>query len=454
MDEDQARVYAASRARKTMPFSQGSKGVKLADNFKPYLGASIAALRVAASYVADNPKRFAKKWAEAGAGLTVLSFLMYMFMPEDEMDNIPNWELERHFVIPLFWENEEGNMAYMRIRINPQIAVFVNPYRILGRNLAKHAKGKSVDWKQDFSDLSLSIQSAIPVLGPAVAEAYRGIFGEGSASRAIRSVLSELSFPTMAAYMAYVGNYDSFRDRDVAFEKGTIPEDREGLYDNRVHETYKALGKVSGMSPKRLQAAGSKVLTEPHTNLFVATAFAVSDEVLGAALLEQDERSRGAGELLERTGKRLIRYTNPEWKNYRRADKGKEFELEENAIRYRVREVIKTMVRRNASVEEIVEYVNGLNLGKEDRDYAGKYADATIAIRDIQHPQKFELIQMAYIRDPEAQAQYFYANFGVVDSPEDVIEMKKVLSAATGKKWNFSDRFKAEYDDLVNQAAQ
>jgi hypothetical protein len=99
--EDLLRIKerAVAKAREIIDFSQGGEAIKAVDKFVPYLNAAFQGFRVGATYVANNPTKFASKFVQAQMGLLALSFFNAFIGDEDELEDIPEHTRLMNFII-------------------------------------------------------------------------------------------------------------------------------------------------------------------------------------------------------------------------------------------------------------------------------------------------------------------------------------------------------------------
>lgn len=438
-------AMAAAASRKTMDFAQGGLFAKKADVFLPYLNAAIQGLRVSVEYVKNDPKKFIGKLAQAS--IPVAALMMYnmsvMDDPEEWAD-IPPHEKENYFVILKPWKNEDGKREYYRIKKHPSIQWFTNAVErsVIGtRDLNVEPKDK-INKGEDFvSSEWETINNALPI------------------PIDFRKSLSKAP-ATVQAAIAYVANFDLFRNEKISQDFGEVTPVLEGRYDKNVPLFYKEFGKVTGASPKRTQAAIEKVVTNPGTNAVVGLSYSLLDNMVtgltgkpktGTESKYQDSSPKGIGDIFKA---RVVREINPkysEFKDTRAKDLELELKSQDKEIKSDIKALIKAKPEDKEAVKDAVDYVKKLDVSIEEKPRLLKFIEDQVKLKQAigSTPDADLYIDLKYERDPRLKAFVFFDRFGVVNTETK----KEVIQNATkfGYKLFGNERFDAEYTKLVNE---
>ena len=404
--DDQIRAIAVAKARKTMDFNQGGVQAKKLDRWMPYLNAAIQGFRISREYITKNPVQFATKLSQVS--MAVMGLVMYNLSAgddEDDYDNIPDYIKDNYFVIMLPVTDEDGNRKYIRIRKTQSLVPFLTMAEMAGRALYYGSKGKKDPLlaEDKIKRTWDALQDALPI------------------SVIPKENLTKLP-PTVVAMYKYYTNYDLFRRMMIspADEFGKISPSEEGRYDERVPLFYKAIGQALDTSPRRMQSAVETITTSPRTNGVVAIAYSIGDFVTNMLYQPgKEEKSIYNGNVLEALsgiGKtslsRIIGTSYPQSKKEMRS-KVKEIEMLEGDERYRIKKVT-DMMAREKDLQGMKEFLQGITI-PADRKYAieryNKIASTDLSkIKDA-----YEILDVMYTRDPEAQAKVYIYYFGLPD---------------------------------------
>lgn len=438
-------AMAAAASRKTMDFAQGGLFAKKADVFLPYLNAAIQGLRVSVEYVKNDPKKFIGKLAQVS--IPVAALMMYnmsvMDDPEEWAD-IPPHEKENYFVILKPWKNEDGKREYYRIKKHPSIQWFTNAVErsVIGvHDLLVEQKYKINKGNDFISSEWEIINNALPI------------------PIDFRKSLSKAP-ATVQAAIAYVANFDLFRNEKISQDFGEVTPVLEGRYDKNVPLFYKEFGKATGASPKRTQAAVEKVVTNPGTNAVVGLSYSLLDNMVtgltgkpktGTESKYQDSSPKGIGDIFKA---RVVREINPkysEFKNTRAKDLELELKSQDKEIKSDIKALIKAKPEDKEAVKDAVDYVKKLDVSIEEKPRLLKFIEDQVKLKQAigSTPDADLYIDLKYERDPRLKAFVFFDRFGVVNTETK----KEVIQNATkfGYKLFGNERFDAEYTKLVNE---
>ena len=433
--DDEIKAIAVAKARKTMDFNQGGTSAKELDRWVPYLNAAIQGFRISREYITKNPGKFMTKISQIG--LAVSALVMYNLGSgddEDDYDNIPDYIKDNYFVIMLPTKDEDGNPQYIRIRKTQSLVPFLTMFEMLGRSIYYSAKGEKDPQMNDekINRVWDSIQDALPV------------------SIGIKENLSKLP-PTIVAAYKYYTNYDLFRRAMISPENefGVVSPEMEGKYDDRIPLFYKAIAEHTGMSPRRMKSAVETITTSPSTNGLVAIAYSMGDFVTNMLYTpETGEKSIFNGNVLEVLSgikksalEKVVRSSYPGGKKEKQ-EKVKKIEMLEGDTRYRIKKVT-DMMAREKDLDGMKEFLGTIEI-KEDRKYAieryNKIAKTDLSkIKDA-----YDILDVMYTRDPEAQAKVYIYYFGLPDLKtregakelsDQLAYMKKTLDFKPSKRF-------------------
>ena len=438
-DEEIAAI-AVAKARKTMDFNQGGVTAKKLDRWIPYLNAGIQGFRISREYLMSKggAAKFGTKLAQIS--VFVGGLMMYNLSAgddEEEYDQIPDYEKDAYFIFFLPTKDEEGNRRYVRIRKSPQLAPFINAAEMVSRSIYYNAMGKKDPMltEEKISRVYESMKDALPV------------------GLSFRDILNRMP-PTISGINKYTTNYDSYRRSVISpdTEFGKIQPKDEGLYDKSIPYFFKAIGKVTGASPRRLKAATETIVTSPSTNGLVAVGYSIGDFVANMLYKPGDKQeSMYNGSVLEAlTGikesaqRRVVRSVRPNWKDTS-MDKAADIEMTEGSVRYRIKKITDQFAKEKDK-EEFKDFLKTIDNPADVKYAIDRYMK--ISTTDLSKVKKASyILDVMYARDPEAQAKIFVHYFGKPDftSKETLrptIEQLKYMEQTLGFKP--SSRFMAQ----------
>ena len=425
-------AIAVSKARKTMDFNQGGVTAKKLDRWVPYLNAGVQGFRISREYLMSKggAAKFGTKLAQVS--VFVGGLMMYNLTAgddEEEYDQIPDYEKDAYFIFLLPFKDEEGNRRYFRLRKSPQLAPFINAAEMVARSVYYNSMGKKDPMltEEKISRVYESMKDALPV------------------GLSIRDILNRMP-PSISGANKYITNYDSYRrsviSPDTEFGK-ILPKD-EGLYDKSIPYFFKAIGQVTGASPRRLKAATETIVTSPSTNGLVAVGYSIGDFVANMLYKPSDKQeSMYNGSVMEAlTGikesaqRRVIRSIRPNWKDTS-MDKAADIEMTEGSVRYRIKKITDQFAKEKDK-EEFKEFLKTVDNPADVKYAIDRYMK--ISTTDLSQVKKASyILDVMYARDPEAQAKIFVHYFGQPDftSKETLrptIEQLKYMEKTLGFK--------------------
>lgn len=438
-------AMAAASSRKTMDFAQGGLFAKKADVFLPYLNAAIQGLRVSVEYVKSNPKKFVGKLAQASVPIAALMVYNMSIMDDpEEWADIPPHEKLNYFIILKPWKNDDGKREYYRVKKHPSIQWFANAVErsVIGiRDLSVEQKDKINKGSDFVSSEWETINNALPI----------PLDWKKSLAK---------SPAVLQAAIAYVANFDLFRNEKISQDFGEVTPVLEGKYDKNVPLFYKEFGKATGSSPKRTQAAVEKVVTNPGTNAIVGLSYSLLDNMVtgltgkpktGTESKYQDASPKGIGDIFKA---RVVREINPkysEFKDTRAKDLELELKSQDKEIKSDIKAIIKAKTDNKEAVKDAVDYIKKLDVSVEEKPRLLKFIEDQVKLKQAigSTPDADLYIDLKYERDPRLKAFVFFDRFGIVDTEtkKEVIQNAKKF----GYKLFGNDRFDAEYMRLVNE---
>ena len=463
LSEAEINQIAVSKARATMDFSQGGVTAKQVDLFVPYFNAAVQAFRVTREYLSTTKGRanFANKWAQASVGVAMITFYNLMMSESDEddtlYDDIPDYIKDNYFVfiLPFQEKNTEGKVKYLRIRKTPNVAPFLNLSEAIARATYYNMKGiddprKGQSAISQFKRAVKSVEATLPFV-PTQA-----------------GVISKMP-PTIQGAMKYAANYDPFRQMALVPENefGKISPSREGLGDERVPVFLKAFGEATGASPKRSQAVIESYTTSPTTNFLVGGAYSILDKATNMISdYDKTKQSKYAnnlfGSILKSGQGRVVRDTNPNWRNYT-YDDAQKIKMEEGDVNHEIKvqtafyskeyRDADTQEKKDLAIQEFKEFALTLRV-PADRKRAMVGFRERISRDWSKVDNVDEGLAIKYAGDPEAAARTYALYFGVPNM-ESEKDMKKLQEKLMWLRKNFrftpSARFKAELMRLSSE---
>jgi len=203
------------------------------------------------------------------------------------------------------------------------------------------------------------------------------------------------------------------------------------------------------MSPRRMKSAVETITTSPSTNGLVAIAYSMGDFVTNMLYTpETGEKSIFNGSVLEVLSgikksalEKVVRSSYPGGKKEKQ-EKVKKIEMLEGDTRYRIKKVT-DMMAREKDLDGMKEFLGTIEL-KEDKKYAIERYNK-IARTDLSKiKDAYDILDVMYTRDPEAQAKVYIYYFGLPDLKtregakelsDQLAYMKKTLDFKPSKRF-------------------
>lgn len=219
-------------ARNYMDFNQGGNVAKALDVGLPYLNAGIVGTRSVLRAAKESPATFAYKMAQLGVLASGLYFANMSVNPE-VYKNVLDRDKEGNFIIttPLSYTDSDGipRDAFIKIPKSQGQRVITTFFEAA---LAKIYEGKYPTQQMVQAIADFANSSFIP--------------------------------PSVAATLAYFGNYDAWT-MDQVWKGSKVPASSE--YNTDTNPLSVGLGQATGTSPMRIEAAFNKLV--PSNNFFV-----------------------------------------------------------------------------------------------------------------------------------------------------------------------------------------
>ena len=433
--EDLLRIKerAVAKAREIIDFSQGGEAIKAADKFVPYLNAAFQGFRVGATYVANNPVKFAGKFVQAQMGLLALSFFNALIADEDEMENIPEHTRLMNFIIflPGTRVDEDGKTRrkYILIPKTQQAAPFFALMDVANRKILNDVFGKEYKISEDeYTYIINGIRKALPV-------------GDDDPMKELTSLI-----PTINAAVTYKTGYDTFRDRMVSMDMGEVLPAYEGVNDPNVEQFYKVLGEVAGVSPIRTKTAVEKVITGPNSSFIVGMSYGILDAVARQYPLDGGDYSIKASEskmknIAEQTGlnfsKAFVRETDPSWKLFNQKETLDKIDMEAGTERARLRAKAKELSIGTNNKEQLDKSVEeARNIANEiakKNPIDAKYFFESFKSNIGESPASQESVEIQYSSSDKARAEKIRLLFNP-QTKEDFSRIMRDVYQQTGYK--------------------
>jgi len=467
--QEQINSMAAAEARLIADFAQSGELSSDVDLVIPYFNAAIQGTRASYDYARKNPKKFFQKQVQSYSLNTALAVFARMMLWDDDEDkdmysNVSPWILERYNIIPTGIKNSLGEHVTIRIPKVHQFLMFDSLSEITAKHMTYLMKGKEVpqdDLNPDgdtwfFLD---SILSSFPA----------GQFIPLTEIRKGKNVISGLgqrmigAVPTVSSLIAYKGNYDLFRDKIIAYDKGDVLPFAEGYKDANTHDIYKFFGDITAglergsISPKRAEVAVEKLIGSEST-LLTALLYQMTDKFLTVKEEKKGitpEKANKEFKNLFGFGKSFL-YTIPKdaWK-----EKEDIAELtnmravtEVNMIRKDIRlaadkyslDELRTMSEKGKLPTEVTNFINDLDEPQAMKRYYLQYFKRVALGNAVDDDKYFEI---KFAKTPKAEMQLFMHYFGdpAELTPEDKKEIQTNLQLIG---YTFSEQTKSYYGQL------
>ncbi|KKM89176.1 hypothetical protein LCGC14_1251350, partial [marine sediment metagenome] len=264
-------------ARNYLDFSQGGSAIKAADTAIPYLNAGVQATRGLFRAGKEAPGELAWKLGQLG-GIASGLYVANRLINKDAWDAVPARDKVNNFIITTPWSfiDDEGNRRwiYFRIAKDQSQRVITSAFEgMMGKVL-----GDPVDGDQ----IAQAVADFIPI----------------SPSGTLP--------PTMSALLGYWSNKDFWRNEDIW--RGKVVASREE-WTNYTHPALKETGKLTGLSPERLQHVLTQFFT--YGNIYTTAVGAGTRQLFDA--VGDDVREQTTLDLLNQVPfvRRVVRTTDP-----------------------------------------------------------------------------------------------------------------------------------------------
>ena len=432
-DDLEAMKFSAARAsREILDFSQGGIASKKVDKLlAPYLNVAIQGTRGMVETIRKDPAKFGRFITELGAIAAAITYLRLSLDDDNDDENVAEYEKRRNFI---FWTGERdpetGKRGYIRIPKAEQLAGFLRVFEIA---MEKEIKGEGAfkNWtREDWNALRESFGMFVPVT----------------------DVGSFVPAP-IQSLMAYVYNYDMFRDTAVSYDMGDVLPETEGVDSERIEYFYKALGSAMGASPARMKAAVEKLTTTPSNSIVVSLAYGMADILAyGTTNLGEEVKSKSkkssAYQLIKALNpkERFIKESNPDLKKYQNDMTAKEMRMEEGTkmkmLKIQVDNYSDALANKEMTFSEVIKSIEEIT----DEPYLRKSLVSWVR-RGAQRKQlgitsiHFDVYNE---RTPKMQAYYLVKYFDDKDSIEDEIRRLRKIGFRPARG------LEAEIDKLIN----
>jgi hypothetical protein len=269
---------ATQIARGYLDFARGGSVSKALNSAIPFFNAGVQATRGIAEAAKKNPKTFGTKVFQIGAmgfGLAMANLKLY----GDDYDDVPDFERKNNWIIltPLTFldKNGEQRRRYIKIPKDQGQRVFASIFE----NMALRSEGRQVDHLSIVDE----VNNFLPIMP------------------------GELMPPAVEMLLGYSVNKDFWTKEDIWRGEDVIPQEE---YNKYTPETYVQLGKVTGLSPVRLQYMSRQLFT--RGNIWTSLVGYGSEEIF--KVLSPEERERVSNQILEQQPfvRRLMKSTRPD----------------------------------------------------------------------------------------------------------------------------------------------
>lgn len=421
-ERDHLYTKAVRNARELTDFNQGGRATKAADAAIPYLNAATQGTRAAASSF-NNPKRAAETSlrilqvtaystaATLGAALSLIN--LYRDNEDEEIKSMNNgeiylktiqgvsqYDLENYYVIPKGSKDKNGNWGYFRVAKAQSLSPMINlTEHYMRSSIAKLSGGT---YKGDpINILKNTIEkNIIPIeLTPT---------GVGS------------RIPMVNATFAMQG-IDLYTGNPLSWDKGEIPEQLEGMTDDRVESFYKEFGKFLGESPVRMKGAVESYITTPNTNPYISLAYSTGN-LITSDKTASETYSKFGNDLTKTLSSRVSKTTS----DYNSIAKLKE-EASDEAVKayekhmmleYGVRNIVKDFKTEKTNKSEAYEELNKLvENSPEEANLVRKWVESEMNKKQI-NPL---VSSLRYTRNKEVRAIILAEKYG-----DSFLEPKKL----------------------------
>jgi hypothetical protein len=421
-ERDHLYTKAVRNARELTDFNQGGRATKAADAAIPYLNAATQGTRAATSSF-NNPKRAAETSlrilqvtaystaATLGAAMSLIN--LYRDNEDEEIKSMNNgeiylktiqgvsqYDLENYYVIPKGSKDKNGDWGYFRVAKAQSLSPMINlTEHYMRSSIAKLSGGT---YKGDpINILKNTIEkNIIPIeLTPT---------GVGS------------RIPMVNATFAMQG-IDLYTGNPLSWDKGEIPEQLEGMTDDRVESFYKEFGKFLGESPVRMKGAVESYITTPNTNPYISLAYSTGN-LITSDKAASETYSKFGNDLIKTLSSRVSKTTS----DYNSIAKLKEVASDEAVkayekhmmLEYGVRNIVKDFKTEKTNKSEAYEELNKLvKNSPEEANLVRKWVESEMNKKQI-NPL---VSSLRYTRNKEVRAIILAEKYG-----DSFLEPKKL----------------------------
>lgn len=307
---DDIYTNAVAAARGTTDFNQGGRVVKALDSAVPYLNASVQGTRVAIDAIHDRPIETMWRMTQTSAIMTAAPMMMGIALisalrgsenePEEEKDmssielylhfrkGVSMYERVNYMLIPTGKRTPDGEFKYFRLAKSH----FLTPIATLTESI-------QVESIKDF----VGDESSNTVV-----EDMRFALEKNVSPVDFNPMETAARIPLFKAWATYTTGYDFFRERDLSYLRGKVPEVVEGYENSQVEDFYKVLGEEYRFSPVRMKGAVESLITSPSTNPAVGFTYSAMDAFAADQDGEKVMKKLG-NDILKSTQRRVYKET-------------------------------------------------------------------------------------------------------------------------------------------------
>lgn len=399
MPKEEAQTYGTWVARNYLDFSQGGSFAKAADNFVPYLNATIQGTRGILRYARQDPVKFTFKVSQ----LIALGASMYLAnrVNEEAWDETEDFVKINYFFINLFpFTDKEGMKRWIQISIaKDQGQKF---FTTIGEAMMALFLG---DEKYNYNNILTSLKDALPLLP------------------------TENLPPTIALAVGYLANKDLWRMRDIWVGPKVQPEEEWREY---THPAFRDIGKVIGLSPERTKFALSKLFT--YRNIYTSATGVLYRMITGQ--LDESFKEKVNTQLFAELPfvRKLTKVTDPRVRMRGYKDKpGIEIETERFKLTREFDTVLKRYFNDEATEDDIIEVIR--KAPPLERDRLKQRFERALKINVIGNRMFWLDLADA---SPELRAYIFWAEYMRKDEKgrKELLEGLKIVPGIRSKKFD------------------
>jgi hypothetical protein len=242
--------------------------------------------------------------------------------------------------------------------------------------------------------------------------------------------------PIINAFYTYGSNYSSFRNQIVSPEKGKVEPKMEGITDKSLPYFYKAIGQMTDLSPKRLQAGAESVITSPNSSLPVGVLYTLLD--MGAKMADieyegkygavslKETSNPAVDNLLRSTSKKFIGTIDPNAAQHNVKEQSKKINEAAGSSRKQINMMVDRITKELRESTNKPEAIEKFKLEAKDliKDIAktdpaeAEYAMSTIKNSLSKKPYSRVFDEIKYAKTDEAKAKILELTIGKYDENE------------------------------------